>query len=158
MDLYAVSTFFTFLLPRPNSRYLLSLPAPYDWWEKSNVTTYFRRRTSDKICQYEKSQSSLFPRYQHETTILVLQQCRIRVSTSSTSLLLAVRTSRATTGVTTWDRDELRPVRICNFCSRLHETGTNSKTGNYWSYITFLRRLFNILFANCPNWYTIYAN
>ena len=124
MDLYAVSTFFTFLLPRPNSRYLLSLPAPYDWWEKSNVTTYFRRRTSDKICQYEKSQSSLFPRYQHETTILVLQQCRIRVSTSSTSLLLAVRTSRATTGVTTWDRDELRPLRICNFCSRLHETWT----------------------------------
>ena len=27
-------------------------------------------------------------------------------------------------GVITWDRDELRPVRICNFCSRLHETGT----------------------------------
>ena len=27
-------------------------------------------------------------------------------------------------GVITWDRNELRPVRICNFCSRLHETGT----------------------------------
>ena len=27
-------------------------------------------------------------------------------------------------GVITWDRDELRQVRICNFCSRLHETGT----------------------------------
>ena len=27
-------------------------------------------------------------------------------------------------GVITWDWDELRPVRICNFCSRLHETGT----------------------------------
>ena len=23
-----------------------------------------------------------------------------------------------------WDWDELRPPRICNFCSRLHETGT----------------------------------
>ena len=29
-----------------------------------------------------------------------------------------------TMGVITWDRDELRRVRICNFCSRLHETGT----------------------------------
>jgi len=124
MDLNGVSSFFTFLLLRPNSRYQLSLPTPYDWWEKSNVTTYFRGRTSDKICQYEKSRSRLFPRYQHETTILVLQQCRIRVSTSSTPLLLALRTSRAATGVITWDRDELRPVRICNFCSPLHETGT----------------------------------
>ena len=58
-------------------------------------------RTSDKICLYEKSRSSLFSRYQQEMTILVLQQCRIRVSTSSTSLLLAVRTSRAATGVIT---------------------------------------------------------
>ena len=59
-------------------------------------------RTSDKICQYEKSRSSLFPRFQHETTILVLQKCRIRVSTSSisTSLLLAVKTSRAATSYT----------------------------------------------------------
>ena len=34
---------------------------------------------------------------------------------------------------------------------------TNSKTGDSWSYITLLSRLFNLLFANCPNWYTIYA-
>ena len=26
--------------------------------------------------------------------------------------------------VITWDRDELCPVQICNFCSRLHATGT----------------------------------
>ena len=28
---------------------------------------------------------------------------------------------------------------------RLHETGTNYKTGDSWSYITFTSRLFNIL-------------
>ena len=27
-------------------------------------------------------------------------------------------------GVIPWDRDELRPVQICNLCSRLDETGT----------------------------------
>ena len=50
----------------------------------------------------------------------------------------------------TWDRDET--------LRWLHETGTNSKTGDSCSYITFLSRLFNILFTNCRNWYTIYSN
>ena len=27
-------------------------------------------------------------------------------------------------GVITWDGDEFRSARICNFCSRLHKTGT----------------------------------
>ena len=58
---------------------------------------------------------------------------------------------------------------FCNFCSRLHETGTKClvdyikdryelKTGDSWNYITFTSRLLNILFTNCPNWHTIYAS
>ena len=65
-------------------------------------------------------------------------------------------------GVIPWHRDELRPVQICNLCSRLqetgtkclvgymHETGTNYKTGDSWGYITFTSRLFNILLLTFP--------
>ena len=32
----------------------------YVWWDKSNVKWFLRGQTSDKICQYKKSRSSIF--------------------------------------------------------------------------------------------------
>ena len=37
-----------------------SLHALKDWWDKSNVRWFLREQTSDKVCQYKKSRSSLF--------------------------------------------------------------------------------------------------
>ena len=31
-----------------------------DWWNKGNVRWFLREQTSDKVCQYKKSRSSLF--------------------------------------------------------------------------------------------------
>ena len=45
---------------RPHSRYQLSLHAHKDWWDKCNVTWFFRAQTSNKICQYKKSHLHLF--------------------------------------------------------------------------------------------------
>ena len=42
------------------SRYPPSLNVLKDWRDISNITWFFRGQTSAKICQYEKSRSSLF--------------------------------------------------------------------------------------------------
>ena len=91
-------------------------------------------------------------------TIIPVARCTLLGSALPQRALLAIlcnnlegnymRTGRTEAGTKlkvllsfTWDRDET--------LRWLHETGTNSKTGDSCSYITFL---------SFPNWYTIYAN
>ena len=61
--------------------------------------------------------------------VLALLLLRKRVTfssltTTNPSAVIFSPNNREPKEVITWDRDELRPVRICNFCSRLHESGT----------------------------------
>ena len=63
---------------RPYLRYPPSLHALWDWWDISNVTLYLRAQTSDKICHYEKSRSSLFIPWNFK-----FAKCTVQVSTSS---------------------------------------------------------------------------
>ena len=61
---------------RPYSRYPPTMHALYEWWEKSNVTWYFRGQTKNKICQFEKSRSALFILSKRNDYLMVLQNVR----------------------------------------------------------------------------------
>ena len=83
-----------------DTRHLLH--ALWDQWDKSYITWYFRGQTSDKICQYEKSRSSLFILSKRDDYFIVMQNvchkdisgryciyCKITMITSTCILTLS---------------------------------------------------------------------